>query len=79
MPIRRSFSPIGMGAYIMLTHQFREFSDRGVRTDPVDALVHHFFDFHGKTSIADAPVPHPFQLYNGSSYDTRVHGRYVMT
>src|SRR6476661_5039841 len=34
------------GAYIMLTHQFREVGDRCVRTDPVDALVHRFFNSH---------------------------------
>src|SRR5262245_11971227 len=28
-------------------HQFCEFGNRGVRTDPVDALVHRVFDFHG--------------------------------
>ena len=39
------------GAYIMLTHQFREVGDRGVGSDPVDALMHHFFDFHGWTSV----------------------------
>src|SRR6185437_13359126 len=35
------------GAYVMLTHQFRELGDRGVRTDPVDAFVHRISDFHG--------------------------------
>src|SRR5215510_2541941 len=35
------------GTYIMLTHQFCEFGNRGVRTDPVDALVHRVLDFHG--------------------------------
>ncbi len=35
------------GTYIMLTHQFCEFGNRGVRTDPVDALMHSVFDFHG--------------------------------
>src|SRR5262249_43114992 len=34
------------GAYVMLTHQFREFGDRRVWTNPVDALVHCVFDFH---------------------------------
>src|SRR6266699_513920 len=38
--------------------QFREFGDRGVRTDPVDALVHRVFDFHGRTSVAGVCV-HP--------------------
>ncbi len=35
------------GAYIVLTHQFREFGDGGVRANPLDAHVHRFFDFHG--------------------------------
>src|SRR5262252_10712412 len=39
------------GAYIMLTHQFREFGDRRVWTDPVDALVHCVFDFHGRSPL----------------------------
>src|SRR6516164_7000112 len=34
------------GTYIVLTHQFREVSNRGVRADPIDAFVHRFFDFH---------------------------------
>src|SRR6266446_7875998 len=34
----------GNGAYVMLTHQFREFGDRRVWTNPVDALVHCVFD-----------------------------------
>src|SRR5580704_17884562 len=59
------------GAYIMLTHQFREFSDRGVRTDPIDALVHRFFDFHRKTSVADAPVPTLPTIQRIASYNTR--------
>src|SRR4029453_5698754 len=41
------------GANIVLPHQFREVGDRSVRGDPVDALVHHFFDFHGWTSITE--------------------------
>src|SRR5207248_10315480 len=56
------------GADVMLAHQFREFADRGVRTDPVDAFVHRLFDFHGrppllKLACADeisALVPSPF-------------------
>src|SRR5215472_16759789 len=39
------------GAYIMLTHQFRELGDRRVWTDPVDALVHCVFDFHGRSPL----------------------------
>jgi hypothetical protein len=35
------------GANIMLAHQFREFDDRGVGTNPFNTLVHRFFDFHG--------------------------------
>src|ERR1700730_4480704 len=34
-------------ADVMLPHQFREFSDRGVGADPVDTLMHHVFDSHG--------------------------------
>src|SRR6185436_15370573 len=40
------------GANIMLPHQFREVGDRGIRIDPVDALVHYFSDFHGWTSVS---------------------------
>src|ERR1700730_6526744 len=28
------------GADILFTHQYREFGDRGVKTDPVDAFAH---------------------------------------
>jgi hypothetical protein len=35
----------------MLTHQFREFGDRRVWTNPVDALVHCVFDFHGRPPL----------------------------
>ena len=35
------------GAYIMLTHQFREVGEKSIRPDPVNAFVHHFSDFHG--------------------------------
>src|SRR6185437_14986230 len=38
--------PDGNRADIMLTHQFREFGDRGVRTDPLHALMHRDLDFH---------------------------------
>src|SRR5262249_22164973 len=41
------------GAYIVLPHQFREVDDRGIRIDPVDTLVHCFFDFHGWTSVTE--------------------------
>src|SRR5262249_51276779 len=41
------------GADIVLPHQFREVDDGGVRIDPVDALVHCFFDFHGWTSVTE--------------------------
>src|SRR4029077_19467019 len=41
----------GNGAYVMLTHQFREFGDRRVWTNPVDALVHCIFDFHGRPPL----------------------------
>src|ERR1700732_1794258 len=58
------------GAYIMLTHQFREFSDRGVRTDPIDALVHRFFDFHRRPPSLMPRSP-PFRLYNESRPITR--------
>src|SRR4029077_9296131 len=34
------------GAYVMLTHQFGEVGDGGVRADPVDAFVHGFFNLH---------------------------------
>src|SRR5262245_1605674 len=41
----------GNGAYVMLTHQFCEFGHRRVWTDPVDALVHCVFDFHGRPPL----------------------------
>jgi len=34
------------GADVVRAHQFREFGDRGIRADPLDPLVHCFFDFH---------------------------------
>src|SRR5262249_32234035 len=34
------------GADVVRAHQFSEFGDRGVRADPLDPLVHCFFDFH---------------------------------
>src|ERR1700745_2201908 len=37
----------GDGSDVMLKHQLREFSHRRIWTDPIDAFVHHFFDFHG--------------------------------
>src|SRR5258706_5760439 len=40
-------------ACVMLTHQFREFGDRDVRTDPVDALVHRVFDFHVRPPLLE--------------------------
>src|SRR5262249_34520117 len=49
---------------LMLTHQFREFGDGRVWTDPIDALVHRVFDFHGRPPLlkfAYQPrFPHPF-------------------
>src|SRR5215471_4171451 len=37
----------------MLMHQFREFGDRSVWTDPIDSLVHHVFDFHDPPPLLD--------------------------
>ena len=34
-------------------HQFCEFGNRGVQTDPVDALVHRVFDFHGGSPLLE--------------------------
>src|SRR5215468_9433673 len=34
------------GAYVVLTHQFRELGDGRLWTDPVDALVHCVLYFH---------------------------------
>src|SRR5262249_4694438 len=34
-------------ADIVLAHQFSQFGDRSIRANPVDALVHRVFDFHG--------------------------------
>src|SRR5215475_14570786 len=39
------------GADVVRAHQFSEFGDRGIRADPLDALVHCFFYFH-----ADLPT-----------------------
>src|SRR5262245_7861178 len=33
-------------AYVVRAHQFGEFGDRGIRADPLDALVHCFLYFH---------------------------------
>src|SRR5262249_26625729 len=44
------------GADVMLAHQFREFGDGNVRTDPVDALVHRVFDFHGESPLLSLPT-----------------------
>src|SRR5262249_41475873 len=33
-------------ADVLCAHQFSEFGDRGIQADPLDALVHCFFDFH---------------------------------
>src|SRR5262245_41066808 len=41
------------GTYIMLTHQFCEFGNRGVRTNPIDSLAHHVFDFHDPPPLLD--------------------------
>jgi hypothetical protein len=38
-------------SYVTLTHQFCEFGHRRVWTDPVDALVHCVFDFHGRPPL----------------------------
>jgi hypothetical protein len=37
----------------MLTHQFREFADRSVWTNPIDSFVHHVFDFHDPPPLLD--------------------------
>jgi hypothetical protein len=60
----------------VLTHQFRELGDRGVRTNPLDALVHRVFDFHGGPLLLELgafdamPEPIPtvllFQVYRGA-------------
>jgi hypothetical protein len=39
------------GAYVVLAHQFGNLGDGRFRANPIDALVHHFFDFHGGASI----------------------------
>src|SRR5262249_41073138 len=52
------------GADVVLTHQFREFGDRRIWTDPVNALVHHVFDFHGTPPLLkfayQPQFPRPF-------------------
>src|SRR5215471_3436322 len=58
------------GADVVVTHQFGDFGDRGIGTDPVDALVHYVFDFHGRPpcgvrvhSLNAAPVfPSPASI-----------------
>src|SRR5215510_9469967 len=63
------------GVYVMLAHQFREFGDRSVWTDPIDSLVHHVFDFHDRPPLLDLRAlgeiqprfPRRLALYNGSS------------
>src|ERR1700730_11957777 len=34
-------------ADIVLAHQFCQFGDRSIRANPVDALMHRLFNFHG--------------------------------
>src|SRR5262249_54664597 len=43
------------GANVVRAHQFGEFDDRGIRADPLNTLVHCFFDFHADLL---AGVPH---------------------
>src|SRR5215468_602954 len=76
------------GAYVMLAHQFREVGDRRVRADPVDASVHHFFDFHGWTSVfgvdcANAPLldrtgDSGFRYHRKSGHRVDVIGDYFL-
>src|SRR6516162_3794817 len=39
-------------ADVVFTHQFREFRDRGLRTNPLYAFVHHHLDFHRGPPLA---------------------------
>ena len=36
---------------------FAEISDRRIWTDPIDAFVHRFFDFHGGSPVLNSPCP----------------------
>src|SRR5262245_1936743 len=39
------------GSDIVLAHQFRELDDWGVGANPLNALVHRFFDLHGRPPL----------------------------
>src|SRR5262249_12794317 len=47
------------GADVMLAHQLRDLGERRIRTDPLDASVHHFVDFHGGSPLLRAAMPQP--------------------
>src|SRR5215471_17188434 len=40
------------GADVTVSHQLCELGYGGLRTDPIDALMHRVFDFHGGASVA---------------------------
>jgi hypothetical protein len=40
------------GADVTVSHQSCELGYGGFRTDPIDALMHRVFDFHGGASVA---------------------------
>src|SRR4249920_3681598 len=54
------------GAYVMLAHQFREFDDGGVGTNPFNALVHRFFDFHGRPPLVEDAPPKLLEVNAGT-------------
>src|SRR5262249_8530427 len=47
------------GANVMLTHELGDLHEWRLRTDPLDALVHHFLDFHGGPPVLGAALPQP--------------------
>src|SRR6266576_6922597 len=56
-------------ADVMLPHQFREFGDGSVGADPVDTLVHHVFDFHGRPPLLEFQV-HLMQCSAAPAFST---------
>ena len=72
----------GNGANVVLTHELRDLDERRFRADPLDALVHHFFDFHGGPPLLGAAMPQPGpNPYSSSIYqvglgDSRIASRF---
>src|SRR6516162_11818038 len=60
----------GDGSDVMFKHHLREISDRRIWTYPIDALVHHFFDFHGGSPLLNSSSPVCFIIQPSQPRDT---------